>query len=99
MEVTYEAISRLTRLKAKYGQISQSLARVQTERIEQALALEQRIDEIMKSGHTEKLVALKPEMDRVNGFRAVQHRQLEIPLGLVRLRYLSSLWQALVRER
>jgi len=98
MSVTYEAIIKLMQLKAEYGQISTAMAQAQIERIEQAMDMESRIDAIMQSGRTDQLAELKPQMDRINGFRAVQQRQMDMPLGLVRLRYLNSIWQ-LVKQR
>jgi B12-binding domain/radical SAM domain protein len=98
MSVTYEAIIKLMQLKAKYGQIPTAMAQAQIERIEQAMDMESRIDAIMQSGRTDQLAELKPQMDQINGFRAVQQRQMDMPLGLVRLRYLNSIWQ-LVKQR
>jgi len=94
-DVTYEAISRLTQLKARYGQMSLLEANKQMERIAKARVLEKRIDEAMASGRREDLLRLKPEMDEVNGFRAAERLELEIPIGLIRLRFLSAAWRAL----
>ncbi|MDD5486414.1 MAG: TIGR04190 family B12-binding domain/radical SAM domain protein [Dehalococcoidales bacterium] len=52
-EVTYEAIDKLTQLKARYGQLSQKLADKQSERIKRAIALEEKLDELVKTGDTE----------------------------------------------
>jgi B12-binding domain/radical SAM domain protein len=90
-EVTYEAIARLTKLKAKYGQMAQAEADRQLERIESAKALEGKIEELIEAGRTDEIAALQPEMDRINGFRAAERLELEIPVGLVRLRYISAL--------
>ncbi len=90
-EVTYEAISRLTRLKAKYGQIPPALAEKQIERIEKAKRLEDRIDLLVKAGRSDEISQLKPEIDSVNGFVAAERLELEIPVGLVRLRYLNAI--------
>ena len=98
-EVTYEAIARLAKLKAKYGQISQALADTQLERIESAKALEVKIEKLMKSGQVDKITALRPEMDRINGFRAVERLELEIPIGLVRLRYISAIRHILFKRK
>jgi B12-binding domain/radical SAM domain protein len=98
-EVTYEAIARLAKLKAKYGQISQALADTQLERIESAKALEVKIEELMKSGQADKIAALRPEMDRINGFRVVERLELEIPIGLVRLRYISAIRNILFKRK
>ena len=35
---------------------------------------------------------LKAEVDRVNALRANERAELELPMGLGKLRYLSSLW-------
>ncbi len=96
MDTTYRAIGRLIKLKAKYGQIARTLADTQLERIAQARRLEEKIDAIVAGGRLDELQTLKPEMDRLNGFTAVQHRQLlDVPLGLLRLRYLNALWRVL----
>ena len=98
-DVTYEAIARLTKLKAKYGQILQKLADKQIERIERAKALEAKIEEVMKCGRSEEIAALRPEMDAINGFTAAERLELEIPIGLVRLRYLSALRNFLFKRK
>jgi B12-binding domain/radical SAM domain protein len=98
-EVTYEAIARLTSLKAKYGQIPQKLADAQLERIDSAKKLEVKIEELMKSGQTADIAELRPEMDRINGFRAAERLELEIPIGLVRLRYFSALRNLLFKRK
>jgi len=96
MDVTYEAAERLTRTKAKYGQISGVLAEAQLTRLGEARRLEEKIDVLIQSGRTEELVHLKAELNQVNGFDAVQHRQLlDVPLGVLRLRYLNSLWRVI----
>ena len=94
-DVTYEAISRLTALKAKYELMPQQEAQKQLARIESAKKLEVQIGEIMRSGRSRELCLLKPEIDRVNGFQAAERLELEIPVGFVRLRYLSAAWRAL----
>jgi B12-binding domain/radical SAM domain protein len=93
IDVTYEAIARLTRIKAKYGQISQRAAEVQLERITRSIDMEKKIDDLMASGATAELASLKPEMDKLNNFRAVERRQMELPMGIIRLRYVNALWQ------
>ncbi len=98
-EVTYEAIARLTKLKAKYGQISQKAADTQIERIERAKSLEVEIDELMKAGKTDEIAALRPQMDAINGFTASERLELEIPIGLVRLRYFSAIRNMLFKRK
>lgn len=98
-EVTYEAIARLTELKAKNGLMPQQEADRQIERIAKARVLEKKIDAAMASNRPEDLWRLKPEMDEVNGFRAAERLELEIPVGLIRLRYLSAAWRALFGKK
>jgi B12-binding domain/radical SAM domain protein len=93
MDVTYEAILRLTRLKASYGLISSKMAETQEWRIKKALELERRIGEIWcGDNHRQDLELLKPQVDKVNALRANERAELELPMGLGKLRYLSSLW-------
>ena len=98
-EVTYEAIARLTKLKARYGQIAQALADKQIERIERAKALEAKIGELLKEGRRDEIAALRPEIDAINGFTASERLELEIPVGLVRLRYFSALRNLLFKRK
>jgi len=64
---------------------------VEIERIEKAKNLEKKLDVLVQNGDTASIAALKPEMDRINGFKAAERLELEIPVGLVRLRYLNAL--------
>jgi B12-binding domain/radical SAM domain protein len=99
-EVTYEAIARLTKLKAKYGQMPQALADKQIERIERAKVLEAKIGELLKAGKRDEIAALRPEMDAINGFTAAERLELEIPIGsIVGLRYFSALRNLLFKSR
>jgi hypothetical protein len=99
-EVTYEAIARLTELKARYGQMPQAQADKQLERIESAKKLEVQIEELMKSGRSNEIAFLRPEMDRINGFTAAERLELEIPVGsLVRLRYFSALRNLIFKHK
>jgi len=97
MNVTYEAATRLTNAKAKYGQISRAMAEMQLARLAQARQLEEKIDAIVQSGRLEEMASIRPEIDRANGFTAVQHRQLiDVPWGVLRLRYLNALWRIII---
>ncbi len=53
----------------------------------------------MAGAHPEDVCLLKPEMDSINGFQAAERLELEIPVGLIRLRYLSAAWHALFGRR
>jgi len=94
LDVNYEAAIRLTSAKAKYGQISRAIAEAQITRLKQARQLEEKIDVLVQNGRLEEIVYLKSEIDQVNNFTAVQHRQLiDVPRGILRLRYLNALWR------
>ncbi len=99
MDATYEAILRLTRLKAKYSLISDKMAEIQEWRIKKALELEGRIGEILSgSSHSADLGDLKAEVDRINALRANERAELELPIKLRKLKLLPSL-QSLVTKR
>ncbi len=100
MDTTYEAILRLTRLKAKYGLISRQIAERQEWRIEAALELEYRIGQIWcRNNHHEDLELLKPHVDKINALRANERTELELPMGLRKLKLLSSLWSLVTEKR
>jgi len=52
--ITYEALTSMLRLKAKYGQLSRNEAEKQTLALAQGQAMLQRIDELVKSGNENK---------------------------------------------
>ena len=91
VDATYAAISRLTLLKARYGQISQEMADEQVSRIQRAVEMEKRIEAIVQSGDQSKLAELKPELDRINGMTVVERHQTKLPMGATKLRYINSL--------
>jgi len=91
-ETAYEAILRLNRLKVRYGNIPQKLAEAGERRIQAAQEMMHRIDEIMSRGnYQEELSHLKAEIDRINMFPVSEKRQLELPVGLIKLKP----WRAL----
>ncbi len=91
VDSTYDAISRLTRLKAKYGYITQAVSDEQVSRIKSAVEMEKRIDALIQNGGLDKLSGMKPELDRLNGMAAVERRELTLPMGAAKLRYINSL--------
>jgi hypothetical protein len=91
MDTTYQSILRLTRLKAKYDLISPKMAQTQEWRINTAMELEQRIDQIGPDNPGE-LEVLKPQVDKINALRANERDELEMPMGLRKLKFLRSLW-------
>ena len=92
-EASYEAILRLNRVKRKHGVISRDMGELSEQRIRSARDMMHRIDTLLSEGdYQEKLSRLKPEIDRINMFPVSEKLQLELPVGLVRLRLLRILW-------
>ena len=93
VDTAYEAILRLNRVKAKYGTISLEMADAGEQRIKAAWEMASRIDGMLSRGDCEEeLSQLKPEIDEINTFPVVERRQLELPVGVVKLKFLRSLW-------
>jgi len=93
VDTAYEAILRLNRLKAKYGIIPKPMAEAGEQRIKAAWEMVHHIDELLARGDLEaKLPHLKPKIDEINAFPVVERSQLELPVGLVKLKFLRSLW-------
>lgn len=98
-ETSYQAILRLNRLKAKYGVISKRMAEASEQRIKAALEMMHRIDEILSTdGCQEKLSQLKAEIDRINMFPVSEKIQLELPVGLIKLKPWRTLWSLITRR-
>jgi B12-binding domain/radical SAM domain protein len=92
-EVAYEAILRLNRLKAKYGVIPKQMAEVGEQRILAARDIMHRMDEILAQGNPEQgLPRLKPAVDRINAYPVGEKIQLELPLGLIKLKFWRAPW-------
>ena len=51
-----------------------------------------RLDGLLSRGHYEEVSQLKPEIDEINAFPVVERKQLELPVGVVKLKFLRSLW-------
>ena len=100
MDTTYEAVLRLNRLKAKYGFVSPEAAMRQEWRIKTALELEHRISEIWEGDNRrEGIESLKAEVDRINAFRASEREELELPIGIMKLKFLRPLWSLITARR
>jgi len=92
-ESGYDSIRRLIQIKEQYGVISKELAQVGIKRIDDAQAMMHRIDEILKGDNQEQeLAAIKPEVDRLNAFPISEKIQLELPVGLIKLKVIDYLW-------
>lgn len=92
-ETAYEAILRLNRVKAKHGVISEQISKLSEQRITLARDMMHRLDEILsKDNYEEELAQLKPEIDRINAFPVSEKIQLELPVGLIKLKYWHAAW-------
>lgn len=92
-ETGYEAIGRLIRLKEKYGVISREMAEIGVRRMEAGREMMHRLDGVLSNDNCEEeLLRLKPEVDRLNAFPVSEKIQLELPVGLVKLRPWRLLW-------
>ena len=93
VDTAYEAILRLNRLKAKYGIISKQMAEAGEKRIKAASEMLHRIDDILAGGnYQEELSGLKAEVDKINMFPVSEKAELELPVGLIKLKPWRSLW-------
>ncbi len=98
-ETAYEAILRLNRLKAKYGIISKQMAEAGGRRIKGAAVMMQHIDGLMSRGNLEKqLPNLKTIIDEINVLPVSEKTQLELPVGLIKLKPWRPLWSWLTKR-
>jgi hypothetical protein len=98
VDTAYEAILRLNRLKAKYGIISRQMAEVGEQRTRAAWKMAHHIDELLVRGGYDELPRLKTRIDEINASPVVERLQLELPVGLVKLKFLPSLWSWATRR-
>ena len=93
VDTAYEAILGLNRLKAKYGLISKQMAEAGEQRIKAASEMMHRIDDILAGGNYQaELPHLKAEVDRINMFPVSEKTELELPIGLIKLKPWRPLW-------
>ncbi len=98
-ETTYEAILRLIRLKAKYGNIPPKLAATGEKHIEEAWEMMHRIDALMAGGNLEEeLPRLKPVVDKINAHPVSDKIELELPVGWIKLKPWRALWSWATRR-
>ena len=94
VETAYDAMLRLNRLKAKYGIISKQMAEMGEQRLQAARDMIHRIDDISTSGNSgEELSRLKPKIDQINAFPVSEKTQLQLPVGLIKLKPWWFLWR------
>jgi len=95
-ETAYEAMLRLIRLKAKYGNIPQKLVEAGERRLQAAWEMMHRLDELMADGSLEEqLPLLKPVLDEINAYPASDRIDLELPVGWIKLKPWRALWSLL----
>ena len=99
-ETAYEAILGLNRLKVKYGIISKQMAEAGERRIKAAAVMMQHIDDLMARGNLEKqLPNLKTIIDEINMLPVSEKTQLELPIGLIKLKPWRPLWSWLTKRQ
>lgn len=91
----YEALLRLNRHKGEHGSISREAAEFEERRLNTAIQMLHRIDEIVSSGREEELAQIKATVDWVNMSMPGGKRELELPTSPLKLRPLSALWYSL----
>jgi B12-binding domain/radical SAM domain protein len=86
---TYEAGLRLNRIKARHGLVDRQRAEAVEKRIHKAIHLAKQIDDIVEIPSERRrkklLTALKPQVDAANLSTVCDKRELELPLGLLKL--------------
>ncbi|HID62524.1 MAG TPA: TIGR04190 family B12-binding domain/radical SAM domain protein, partial [Anaerolineae bacterium] len=86
---TYEAALRLNAVKARYGLVGQQQAEALEKRVRKAIHLIKQIDDIMtitdERRRNRLLAALKPQVDKANLSTVCDKRELELPLGWLKL--------------
>jgi len=99
---SYEAGLRLNRLKARYRLVSPAQAAATEERIRAAVALNAEIDRLMAlpddAERAKRLRALKPAVDQANMSTVCDKRELELPVGLIKLNLPQAAWYFLSGE-
>jgi radical SAM superfamily enzyme YgiQ (UPF0313 family) len=84
--VTYEAGRRLNALKARFGLIGSEIAAETEQRIDRAVSLMARIDELIERCDPEELEhqlqALKPQIDRANTSTVCEKTELDLPFDI-----------------
>jgi len=84
--VTYEAGRRLNALKARFGLIEPEVAAETERRIDRAVSLMARIDELLVRCELEalerELQALKPEIDQANTSTVCEKSELDLPFDI-----------------
>ncbi len=95
VDVSYEAIRRLNRLRVKYRTVPLELAEIAERRLNAAEEMIHRLDDLLAKGDHDGIERLKPQIDQINSFPVPEKIQLEVPPPLVRIKPFRALWYAL----
>ncbi|MHB0878717.1 MAG: TIGR04190 family B12-binding domain/radical SAM domain protein [Anaerolineae bacterium] len=91
VDVTYEAALRLNRIKQGFGLVDAPTADAVEKRAHKALRLIGQIDDIMSIAderrRTMLLNALKPQVDAANVSTVCEKRELNVPVGLLKINW------------
>jgi B12-binding domain/radical SAM domain protein len=83
---TYEAGRRLNALKARFGLVDAEIAAETEQRIDRAVSLMARIDNLMERCNPEELErelqALKPQIDQANSSTVCEKTELDLPFDI-----------------
>ncbi len=99
VETGYEALLSLNRLKARHGTIPTGLTEATENRINTALKMLQRINDIVAEGKEDELSQIKATVDAVNMSADCGKTELELPIASIALRPLGTLWSLLRRRQ
>ena len=98
-KTTYDALMRLVRLKAKYGQLPCKTVEDMVANYARGREMVNRLHEIITSGRMDEQASLQAEVDSINAYNAEPRRQVVLPLMLARPQNLLAMWKALVNNR
>jgi B12-binding domain/radical SAM domain protein len=91
VDVTYEAALRLNRIKQGFGLVDERTADAVEKRVHKALRLIHQIDDIMSIDDERRrnmlLNALKPQVDVANVSTVCEKRELNVPIGLLKINW------------
>ena len=99
---TYEAGRRLNQLKAKHGLVSNKVAQATERRINMALEMLHRIDDVVAQSSSleldEKLSSLKAVVNEVSMSTVCEKTELRLPTPFIKLRLAQALWSLVTRR-
>jgi radical SAM superfamily enzyme YgiQ (UPF0313 family) len=101
VDSTYEAGLRLNRIKQRYGLVEDEVAEAVEARIHRARRLMRLIDDVMSIDDERRrqrlLAALKPQVDTANVSTVCEKRELNLPMGMLKIRWPGAIRTVLQR--